>query len=226
MVGKFPIIGITTPNPWSSPEEEASAILRLMGEKSDARSIRSSISSYHQIPIDIFHLRKPLVPQKYILSLLRHIPESMYSRIVVHFSGDSEAIPHSLGVHLTGYRSYSPNQIKELTGDRIVSRSCHKLSEFDDSTLSSYFTYSFLSPVFDSVSKPGYNSNFSLDDAVLRSYADKFKIIALGGVVPEKFDKLFNSKFAGAALLGYLWSPKSPLEDKIDNLLYYKQKFL
>ncbi len=67
----------------------------------------------------------------------------------------------------------------------------------------------FLSPVFDSISKPGYGSRFSTEE--LREAAGKglinAKVYALGGVDPSRFAELEALGFGGVALLGAAWQP-------------------
>ena len=66
--------------------------------------------------------------------------------------------------------------------------------------------YVTLSPVYPSISKPGYESQVNLI-AEVRA-ADKTALpplIALGGVTFEKLDELRNAGFAGAAMLGALY---------------------
>ncbi len=65
--------------------------------------------------------------------------------------------------------------------------------------------YAFLSPIFDSISKAGYNSHF--EEQVLRKYADQGlldNVVALGGIDGENVVKVRDLGFAGAAFLGYL----------------------
>ena len=62
--------------------------------------------------------------------------------------------------------------------------------------------YRFLSPVFDSISKPGYLSAFTEED--LRGHVDA-DTFALGGVTPDKLELLEQLGFGGAAMLGAAW---------------------
>ena len=66
--------------------------------------------------------------------------------------------------------------------------------------------YLFLSPIFDSISKRGYLSKFShneLLNASIRGIIDD-KVVALGGVTPDKLSYLKSLHFGGAAMLGTL----------------------
>lgn len=105
---------------------------------------------------------------------------------------------------------------------KIMTRSCHSINELEQDA--DRFTYSFLSPVFDSISKKGYKSRIHLDNLELVKINERHNIIALGGVTPEKLKKLFDIKFGGAALLGYLWSPNLKQSEKIEALLNTKRK--
>ena len=62
----------------------------------------------------------------------------------------------------------------------------------------------FLSPIFDSVSKQGYASAFT-DNALKQASRDGIidnKVVALGGVTPDKINYLRQLNFGGAAMLG------------------------
>ena len=84
-----------------------------------------------------------------------------------------------------------------------MSRSCHTVAEVLDSK---GFDYVTLSPVFPSVSKPGYGSTpvFTTQDF---SQIDKLAptvVIALGGVTPATLPLLAEMPFGGFAVLGSL----------------------
>lgn len=62
----------------------------------------------------------------------------------------------------------------------------------------------FLSPIFDSVSKQGYTSAFT-DNVLKQASKDGIidnKVVALGGVTPDKINYLRQLNFGGAAMLG------------------------
>ena len=67
--------------------------------------------------------------------------------------------------------------------------------------------YMFLSPVFDSISKRGYSSHFSLEDIKSNSGIVKDRVFALGGVSADNIGLLPDAGFGGAAVLGFLWEP-------------------
>ena len=67
--------------------------------------------------------------------------------------------------------------------------------------------YLFLSPIFDSISKRGYLSQFSIES--LQNAAEEGlidgKVFALGGVTQAKLPLLHELGFGGAAMLGAAW---------------------
>ena len=82
-----------------------------------------------------------------------------------------------------------------------MTKSCHSLDEI---SLAEGYDYVTLSPIYDSISKAGYKAKFDIDS--LRPVIAGRKVIALGGVTPEKFGELAEKGFSGASLLGYIWN--------------------
>lgn len=162
--------------------------------------------------VNLFHIRKPLSDEADVIALLNAIPERLHPQLILHSH-----------FHLFGRYDFAGVHIKDesrelIRSDKLKTRSCHSLPETTNEEPGVY-EYSFLSPVFDSISKEGYLSPFSESLDEVTPYAEKYPLIALGGVTPEKFYKLRRLKFAGAALLGYLWNPNLNLHQKIDNLI-------
>jgi thiamine-phosphate pyrophosphorylase len=103
------------------------------------------------------------------------------------------------GVHLNhNITSYPPH----YRGTRT--RSCHSFDEVVK--YKEECDYLFLSPIFDSISKRGYLSKFSHNELLNASISGIIddKVIALGGVTPDKISYLKSLHFGGAAMLGAL----------------------
>lgn len=195
----FTVIGLTLPGELNLPEEEALAISHFLSSGA----------------VDLFHIRKPEASADFTAQLMDLIPSDLYPRIVIHSHYEFCGVYRFGGFHLKDFPL--PDDFRGY-----VTRSCHSLAELAISSRS--FSYSFLSPIFDSLSKTGYKSHFDLTDCQLKETLNLYPVIALGGVVPESFKILYDLKFAGAALLGYLWSPKSTIGAKIDSLLSERMK--
>ena len=84
------------------------------------------------------------------------------------------------------------------------------------------FNYVFLSPVFDSVSKHGYNSMFSSEEIIdfFKKNPLYTKVIALGGLSMENIDTALLMGFEGAAVMGALWNCYFEKRN-IDNTINY-----
>ena len=195
MADNFLTVGITTPFPFMSPQNEAKHISNYLESRA----------------IDLFHIRKPASGYEYTRILIRSIDQNLYPRLVLHSHYSLNNEFNLGGIHIK--QTCPVNTVKYS----FKTRSCHSLKECNVNP--ELYGYSFLSPIFDSISKEGYLSGFTLDDPVLLHNTSKLTIVALGGVMPHLFQKLFNAKFAGAALLGYLWSPKNSINERIDSLL-------
>ena len=167
------------------------------------------------------HVRKPAAGSDSIARLLEHIPAALYSRISLHDHHELAARFGVGGVHLN---SRNPSVPDGFGG--MVSRSCHSIAEL--SQYSSVCDYMFLSPIFDSISKSGYTSRFSLEEIRRRIVAgsdvatarmdvmssdgncrsvDWGRVFALGGVCPDNIRLLEETGFGGAAVLGCIWEP-------------------
>ena len=147
--------------------------------------------------VDIVHLRKPGATADDCARLLDGLASDDRRRIVIHDFFEL-AQPYGLrGIHLNARRSTVPDGWQGH-----VSRSCHSLEEvkrYKDAC-----DYVFLSPIFDSVSKQGYASAFT-DETLREASKDGIidhKVVALGGVTPDKIDYLQQLNFGGAAMLG------------------------
>ncbi len=87
------------------------------------------------------------------------------------------------------------------------------------------YDYAFLSPIFDSISKPGYKSKFSNRSGTSLPVNQGFSqtkpeliaaikgrnIIALGGVDENKIELTKKIGFIGVAVLGAIWNSKDPV---------------
>ena len=147
--------------------------------------------------VDIVHLRKPGATAEECARLLDDLTSDDRRRIVIHDFFEL-AEPYGLkGIHLNARRSTVPDGY-----EGHVSRSCHSLEEVK--RYKDVCDYVFLSPIFDSVSKQGYASAFT-DETLKQASEDgviDHKVIALGGVTPDKIDYLQQLNFGGAAMLG------------------------
>ena len=158
--------------------------------------------------LEILHLRKPDTPPVYAERLLTLIPEKYRKRIVVHGHFYLKEEYGLKGIHLNGRNPEIPENYSGL-----LSTSCHSLQELEEKKPS--FDYVFLSPIFDSISKEGYRSQYTpeqIREAVSEGIIDR-RVVALGGVDADRIQEVKDYGFGGAAVLGDLWNKFNPESD-------------
>lgn len=157
--------------------------------------------------VDLVHLRHPenTASEAEITDLLFSIPESLHPHVTLHdHFGLIEKFKIG-GVHLNSRNSVVPDNLTPLNNSLRISKSCHSIAEIETAIRENGYRYSYvtLSPIFDSISKIGYPSAFTLDDLGKVLPQLNVKVIALGGVTPDSFHLLQEAHFSGAAMLGY-----------------------
>jgi thiamine-phosphate pyrophosphorylase len=165
--------------------------------------------------VERLHLRKPGRSASQLETLIQELPAHYYSRLVLH------AYPHLVrqyqlgGLHLTGSQRAVTKRRPVLLPGQTLSTSYHSLAEVSQHRR--YYDYVFLSPIFDSISKEGYGSNFDL--AEVATFLQKLaarpgycpQVLALGGVEAQNINLVQEAGFAGAAVLGTIWQSADPI---------------
>lgn len=159
------------------------------------------INSLFDAGLDILHLRKPNSDQSQCEQLLTEIDKQWYDRIVVHDHFYLKDKYHLKGIHLNRRNPEIPNN---YTGH--ISHSCHSIKEVE--IWKNKCNYVFLSPIFNSISKKGYMSNFSEQNIINARQAGVIddRIIALGGIDINNISQIKSYGFGGAAIMGGLWN--------------------
>ena len=146
--------------------------------------------------IDRVHIRKPDMSATDMSRLISDIPRRLHGRLSIHSNPELLKEFPDVGWHFSATR-----QDRECSGQH--SRSCHSPAEAAEwAAICDYVT---LSPVFDSISKPGYMSACfnPVEEFLCCQYG---KVVALGGISPERLPRLRERGYHGAAMLGYAWT--------------------
>lgn len=159
-----------------------------------------AVASLLESGYDWLHVRKPHASKQEMISFLESIPAQYLNRIVLHDHFELAESFAVRGIHLNSRCDKPPVNFRGT-----ISRSCHSLDEIVQ--YKSRCHYLFLGPLFDSLSKQGYKSNFSQQQIVEASNAGIIdsKVFALGGVTHEKLPDLQAMGFGGAAMVGAAW---------------------
>ena len=164
--------------------------------------------------LHLLHLRKPGADRDTLEHYIRGIRPHFRERVVLHDHFELAEEYGLRGIHL------KYNEARTFTGrDRLahVSVSCHSFEEID--ALPFEPNYVFLSPVFDSISKPGYPSAFAPEYLKENLQKRCVPVIALGGITAEKVAECRKMGFRGVALLGHVWEQPSEAVARFTNIL-------
>lgn len=178
----------------------------------------NAINSLFESGLELLHLRKPKTCIEEVSSLIESIKPEFRRRITLHDNFELLERFDIGGLHINSRNRNVPCGFKGR-----ISASCHSLSEVCDKK--EKCDYVFLSPIFDSISKEGYDSNFTeqeLSKASQEGIIDE-KVYALGGIGLGEVLKLKEFPFGGIAVLGGLWKDFAFKTDVNEVLLRYKQ---
>jgi len=167
----------------------------------------SLINQLFEVGMPIFHLRKPIATEQEVKTMLEQIKPEYRARIVLN---QFYHLSEEFGIHRfhfsTDRRNKGEHNDWKKEGN-VLSTSTHSFEEYKK--LDSCFDYAFLSPVFDSISKPFYKKvQFEID----RNEKSKIELIALGGIEAANCLKLKDKGFDGIAVLGSVWNKLEPIQ--------------
>ncbi len=161
------------------------------------------------------HLRKPGWPAARLEVLIRTLPPQYHARLVLH-AYPKLVLQYQLGgLHLTEKMRRAATRRPRLLPGQTLSTSFHSLAEI--ARTRRRYDYVFLSPVFDSISKAGYASNFDMGDlqrffrAQAAQPGARPPVLALGGIAAPNIGLVRQAGFAGAAVLGAVWGSLDPV---------------
>jgi thiamine-phosphate pyrophosphorylase len=159
-------------------------------------------------------VRKPEWTVDQHAALLEKIDASYYNRIIIRDNLWARNRYHLASVHWSwkARTLFTPAELRPLLEQYPQSSTgVHSLEQIPEAD--SHFSTLLLSPVFDSISKPGYRGRFAQALKLKKNH----NILALGGVDHTNVGLLKQWQFDGAALLGIIW--KTPLQ-AVEN--YYR----
>ncbi|WP_121812213.1 thiamine phosphate synthase [Mucilaginibacter kameinonensis] len=150
------------------------------------------------------HLRKPAWDIGRCIDLITQIDRAYHHAIVCHQHHQLIKIFEMDYLHYTENDRIKSDQSKlsSLVNDGYrLSTSIHDIGAIPGLQR---FEYAFLSPVFSSISKPGYRSILPADFCLDKSMPSP-KVFALGGIDESNLEQIKNMNFDGAAVLGAIW---------------------
>lgn len=157
------------------------------------------------------HLRWPDAAESEVARVVEAIPAGLRPRLTLH--DHFGLLPMVGGAHLSRRHPELPARLSGEARRRLtLSASCHTADEVRSRMHEAdYVTFS---PVFESVSKPGYGAGGATVVDAMRSLARELpaagrrcRIIGLGGITPSREAEALAAGFDGVAVLGTLFGP-------------------
>lgn len=151
------------------------------------------------------HVKRRSFEKDSLRLFLDQFEDAELNRFVLHSEFDISAEYPVAGVHL-------PEKIRQESyvldvGLPVISSSFHTIADFEKEIMK--FEYGFIGPVFNSISKPGYQGV-----PALLAINDKLKssAVPVGGITPGNIQMIVDSGFSKAAINGFVWEHTSPSE--------------
>ncbi|HEY8938401.1 MAG TPA: thiamine phosphate synthase [Cyclobacteriaceae bacterium] len=169
--------------------------------------------------LESLHLRKPDLSQNDFEKIVKQLPPSLYKKIVIHSHYKLIEKYNLKGIHLTAWfmREAGLSEVKKIITTAhqrrlSVSGSFHSIEDLENLQLK--LDYVFLGPVFDSISKEGYNAKININDAAVFLQKRKgFEVFAIGGISKNNINNIKTAGFDGAVLLGSIWNGEDPSDN-------------
>jgi len=166
------------------------------------------------------HIRKPALTVDETRNFINGIDRIHHKKLVIHRHHNLHQEMTLGGIHLSSFDLADASLMNKIAGTSpdAVSASLHSWSELE--ALPFTCSYVFISPVFNSISKPGYNAAIDLGVLQKMDLNKTRKILpmiyGLGGVNKDNITTLKQNGFDGAALLGAIWQSKDPVAAFVD----------
>lgn len=172
--------------------------------------------------MELYHIRHHNISEEDLRSLIAGIEEKYLDRIVANHNHD---LARSMGIHRFHFteedrQKWEKKKWKNRSDSEVYSTSVHSLDTYNE--LPDFFEYAFISPVFDSISKPGYQAvPFDLSK---RNTEKQVKLIGLGGIHSANIHDAMEMGYDGFAVLGSVWESEEPVKafQKIRNAMQSK----
>jgi len=165
------------------------------------------INELFQEGLDLLHIRKPFINSKEMKDFIQKIDLKFHHQLVLHSHYD---LAKNFTISRLHFREIDrQNELYKSFLDKTISTSVHDIETFNE--LNEDWEYSFISPVFPSISKKGYGENSTILNDIKRRTHSNVKLIALGGINEKNINEVFESEVSGVALLGAIWESNKPL---------------
>lgn len=164
------------------------------------------------------HVRKPDFSKEEFIEYIEQIDKKFHPNLMIHQYPELVKQFDLKGISFTEKTKGRYDEFKNLA--KVKSWSVHGIGELKE--VPEGVDYVFLSPVFPSISKQGYERRWKLEEFAdyLKNRKEKrFDLIALGGISSENFKTALDLGFDDVAMLGSVWENAEFEINDIKNLM-------
>jgi thiamine monophosphate synthase len=194
--------------------------LIIITPEKDIPEETGTINALFDAGLQILHVRKPIYTLEETKNLITLISPVFHPKIILHNHYELIEEFGLKGAHLSE-KTRKKSDLSQVKN--IVSASFHLLEDVLTEKIN--LEYAFLSPVFPSISKRGYEPSSEIKKIknFFKTNREKIRVplIALGGITDKNILQLQAIGFTGAACIGYIWENPNPLQqfNKLQNIL-------
>jgi thiamine-phosphate pyrophosphorylase len=167
--------------------------------------IRHCITEGDQAPpanADLIQLRAKRLGPRELLERYASLRSQTQTPILINDRLDVCLAAGAAGVHLPSHR-IAPQRLRERFGAHlIIGVSCHSLGEVRRAA-DEGASYVYLSPIFETASKPGYGPPLGLEALSAAARAVAIPVLALGGITANNEAACLAAGAAGIAGISY-----------------------
>lgn len=189
-------------------------MLILISSPSEIAQEATLINQFFDEGLDLFHLRKPNDTEPEVRALIEKIDSKHHEKISLH---QHHQLANNYGIGRLHFSERSRLEMGKVAIGALknegyqLSTSVHSIEHLKLPGIS-LFDYSFIGPVFDSISKPGYKARVGGDGEIFQRST---KAVAIGGITASNLHEL-KEIFDGIAILGAVWCSPSPQSSFIE----------
>ncbi len=176
--------------------------LIIISSSTDLPNETDLVNKLFENGLELFHLRKPEMKEAEQKQYLEKINPAHLNKISIH---QHHSLANEFQLKYLHFKESFRNSFlfdKAKKNNYTVSTSYH--SHNDPYVANEKYDYCFLGPVYNSISKKGYDQKIN-EDVKIKQEKVSTKIFALGGITTKNTDTLLKRGFSGIAVLGSIW---------------------
>lgn len=174
-----------------------------------------TVSNEHEIlrqlfeaGLERFHVRKYWLSDTGMRQYLDAIDPAFHQYLVLH---THYHLAKTYGIGRLHFREEDrlAEQHMDYKNEYSLSTSVHDIAAFNQ--LDATWQYAFLSPMYQSISKQGYGTDFTVLSTLSQRNNKHCQLIGLGGIGIDNFSEVVKGGANGIALLGSIWQAPDPV---------------